>query len=153
MSGKEMKCHKAPSLKTLCIARMPADHTWCTITGADEMKWMWWVWRNGGMKFMAGKKIIKKIINLCKLHFVHHENHMDWPICELRTLALGSEPLTACAMEMPSIINNNDNKIYNNQCRENLTCTSLISLSFFIERNFKWNLHDTKACVSADHWL
>ena len=39
----------------LCIARMLVNHTWCTIKGADEMKWMRWLWRNGRMKFVAGK--------------------------------------------------------------------------------------------------
>ena len=35
------------------IARMPVDNAWRTITRADEMKWMRWVWRNGGMKFVV----------------------------------------------------------------------------------------------------
>ena len=30
--------------------------TWRTITGVHETKWMRWVWRNGGMKFVSGER-------------------------------------------------------------------------------------------------
>ena len=36
-----------PYIKCLWIARMLADHAWCTIIVANEMKWMRWVWRDG----------------------------------------------------------------------------------------------------------
>ena len=47
-----------PYIRGLWLARMPADHTWRTITGANEMKWNETNDMNveiGGMKFVAGE--------------------------------------------------------------------------------------------------
>ena len=71
-----------------------------TITGADEIKW-------NEMNEMSVEKWWNEICDRGKrekprekptrLHFVHHETHMDWPRCELGTAGVGGERLTACA--------------------------------------------------------
>ena len=46
------------AMKTLWIAKIPADHTWRIITSGDEMKWNEMnemVRRNGEIKFMQEK--------------------------------------------------------------------------------------------------
>ena len=74
----------SPFIESLWIARMRTDHAWFTITGADEMTWKRWLWRNCGMKFVAGE-------NLHRLLFFHHENHIEWPRRELGAPAMGGE--------------------------------------------------------------
>ena len=49
----------------------------------NETKWMRWVWRNGGMKFVAGENGRNPEKTLLKLRFVHHETYMGWPRREL----------------------------------------------------------------------
>ena len=71
--GLAMRWDEAPLFEGLWITRMPADHAWSTITKVDEMKWMRWVWRNDGMKFVAGENWKNPEKNLFKLSFVHHE--------------------------------------------------------------------------------
>ena len=66
----------------------------------NEMKWMKWVWRNGGMKFVVGENGINPEKNLPSPRFVHHETHMEWPRCELGTPAVGGNRLTACVMRL-----------------------------------------------------
>ena len=60
-------------------------------------KWMRWVWRNGGMKFVVGENGRNPEKNLRRPHFVHHETHMEWPRCKLGIPAVGGECLTAYA--------------------------------------------------------
>ena len=50
----------------------------------NETKWMRWVWRNDGIKFVEGKP-----------HFVHHETHMACPRRELGTPAAGGNKIVA----------------------------------------------------------
>ena len=83
------------------VARVPADHAWRTITRADETKWMRWVWKNGGMKFVVGENGRNPVKNLPRPRFVHHETHMEGPRCKLGTPAVGGERLTACATRLP----------------------------------------------------
>ena len=64
----------------------------------NETKWMRWVWRNGGMKLMVGENGRNPAKNLPRPRFVHLETHMEWPISELGTPAVGGERLTACAI-------------------------------------------------------
>ena len=52
-SRDEMRC--SSFTEGLWLTRMPADHAWRTTPGVDEIKWITWVWRNGGMKFVQGK--------------------------------------------------------------------------------------------------
>ena len=66
----------------LQIARVPVIHTCSTITGSDEMKWMRQVWRNGGMKFVAGEN--RRNPNLTRLNFVYHETQMESPRCKVQ---------------------------------------------------------------------
>ena len=68
----------------------------------NETKWMRWVWRNGGLKFVVGKNWRNPMKNLPRPSFVHHETHMEWPRCELGTPAVGGEHLTACATRPPN---------------------------------------------------
>ena len=63
----------------------------------NETKWMRWVWRNGGMKFVVEENGRNPEKNLPTPRFVHHETHMEWPRRELGTPAVGGECLTACA--------------------------------------------------------
>ena len=63
----------------------------------NETKWMKWVWRNGGMKFVVGENGRNPEKNLPRSRFVHHETHMEWPRRELGIPAVGGERLTACA--------------------------------------------------------
>ena len=66
-----------------------------TITGVDEMKWMRWVGRNGGMKLVVGKRGERNSEkNLLILHFVYHETYRTD-----RDANSGRQRLTACAME------------------------------------------------------
>ena len=67
----------------------------------NEMKWMRWVWGNGGMKFVVGENGRNLEKNLPRPRFVHHETHMEWPRRELGTPAVGGEGLTACATRPP----------------------------------------------------
>ena len=46
------------------------------------------------MKFVSGKKGSNPEKNLPRLHFVHHEIHMEGPRRELWTPAVGGELLT-----------------------------------------------------------
>ena len=78
---------------------MPANHACHTITVADEMKWMRGVWRNGGMKFVVVEYGRNPEKTLPRLSFVHHETHMERPICELGTPAVGDELLTVLCHE------------------------------------------------------
>ena len=83
------------------IARVPADHAWRTITGADEMK------RNGWdecgemvemVKLVVGENGRNPVKNLPRPRFVHHETHMEGPRREFGTPAVGGERLThGCA--------------------------------------------------------
>ena len=67
----------------------------------NETKWMRWVWRNGGMKFVVGENGRNPEKNLPRPRFVHHETHMEWPRRELGTTVMGGERLTACATRPP----------------------------------------------------
>ena len=69
--------------------------------GWNEMKWMRWVWRNGGMKFVVGENGRNPVKNLPRPRSVHHETHMEGPRRELGTPAVGGERLTACATRPP----------------------------------------------------
>ena len=69
--------------------------------GWNETKWMRWVWRNGGMKFVVGENGRNPIKNLPRPRFIHHETHMEGPRRELGTPAVGGERLTACATRPP----------------------------------------------------
>ena len=69
----------------------------------NETKWMRWVWRNGGMKFVAGENGKSPEKYLPRTRFVHHETHMEWPRRDLGTPAVGGERLTACATRPPYI--------------------------------------------------
>ena len=69
--------------------------------GWNEMKWIRWVWRNGGMKFVVGENGRNPVKNLPRPHFAHHETYMEWPRCKLGTPAVGGEHLTACATRPP----------------------------------------------------
>ena len=81
--------------------------------GWNETKWMRWVWRNGGMKFMVGENGRNPEKNLPRPRFVHHETHMEWPRLELGTPAVGGERLTACATRPPQMFINNEIRIFN----------------------------------------
>ena len=48
-------------------------------------KWMRWVWRNGGMKFVVGENGRNPAKNLPRPRFVHHETHMEWPRYQLKS--------------------------------------------------------------------
>ena len=72
--------------------------------GWNETKWMRWVWRNGGMKFVVWENGRNPEKNLPRPRFVHHETHMEWPRRELGTPAVRGERLTACATRPPQII-------------------------------------------------
>ena len=54
------------------------------------------MWRNGGIKFVAGKNGINSK-PAQPLRFVHQETHMEWPRCELGIPIVGGKSLTACA--------------------------------------------------------
>ena len=73
----------------------------------NETKWMRWVWRNGGRKFVVGENGRNPMKNLPRPHFVHHETHLEGPRRELGTPAVGGERLTACATRPPVIHNAN----------------------------------------------
>ena len=64
----EMRCDE-PYIKGLWWTWMPADNAWCTITRADGIKWMRWVWRNGEMKFAAGENGTNPKKNLPRFSF------------------------------------------------------------------------------------
>ena len=70
--------------------------------GWNETKWMRWVWRNGGMKFVVVENGRNPVKNLPRPHFVHHETHMEGSRRELGTPAVGGEHLTTCATRPPS---------------------------------------------------
>ena len=82
--------------------------------GWHEMKWMRWVWRNGGMKVVVGENGRNPMKNLPRPHFVHHETHMEGPRRELGTPAVGDERLTACAKRPPWIFINAIKYVYLN---------------------------------------
>ena len=65
------------------------------------MKWMRWVWGNGGMKFEVGENGRNGEKNLPRPRFIHRETHMVWPRRELGTTVVGGERLTACATRPP----------------------------------------------------
>ena len=94
---------RSPFMEGSWLSRMLADHAWRTITGADKIKWMRWVWRNGGMKFMVGDNWRNSEKNLPRLHFIPYETHVEWPRRELGTTALGGERLIVCATEPPML--------------------------------------------------
>ena len=76
---------------------MPADQPvapsqWLMVW--NETKWMRWVWRNGGMKFVVGEHRRNPEKNLPRPRFVHQETHMDWPRRELGTPAVGGANAT-----------------------------------------------------------
>ena len=73
---------------------MPADHAWRTLAGVDEMRWMRWMWRSGGMKFVAGENGRNPENKLPRLRLVHHETHMEWTSRELEIQVVGGEYLT-----------------------------------------------------------
>ena len=85
-----------PCDKGQLVARMPADHAWCTITGADETKWMRRVWKNGGMKYVARKNGRNVEEKPTQSRFFHDETHLEWPRRKLETPAVVGERLTAC---------------------------------------------------------
>ena len=62
-TGKRDEMWWSPYIKGQWIARVPANQGCRTLTGADEMKWMRWVWRNGGLKFVA-EEIPRKITQI-----------------------------------------------------------------------------------------
>ena len=95
-SRDEMR--SSPLIEGLWITRMPPDHAWRTITGTNETKWMRWMWKNGGIKFVLGENERNPEKNLSRLGFVH-EAHMEWPRRKLGTPAVGGEHLTACTTE------------------------------------------------------
>ena len=104
-SGRGMRCDEAPcdrSVSTKRAGRPSLSHHhkgWW-----NETKWMRWVWRNGGMKFLVGENGRNPEKNLPRPRFVHHETHMKWPRRELGTPAVGGERLTACATRPPKPI-------------------------------------------------
>ena len=54
-AGSRDEMRWSPPIEGLWITRMPPDHAWRTITGTNETKWMRWMWKNGGMKFVVGE--------------------------------------------------------------------------------------------------
>ena len=58
-------------------------------------------WTDNGIKFVAEENGRNPMKNLPRLHFIHHETHMEWPRCKLRNTVVGGEHLTACTMERP----------------------------------------------------
>ena len=92
----------------LWVGRVPAHHIYRIITGAVKLngtKWLIWVWKNGGMKFVAEKNGRNNEENLPRLYFVLHETHMEWSRRELETTAVGGDLLTACTTEPPLMLN------------------------------------------------
>ena len=79
--------------------------------GWNEMKWMRWGWRNGGMKLVVGENGRNPVENLPRPRFVHHETHMEGPRREFGTPAVGGEHLTACATRPPVHINKTKHQI------------------------------------------
>ena len=69
--------------------------------GWNETKWMRWVWRNGGIKFVVGENGRNPVENLPRTRFVQHETHVEGPRRELGTPAMGGERLTAYATRPP----------------------------------------------------
>ena len=67
----------------------------------NETKWMGWVWRNGGMKFIAGENRKNPGKNLLRPRFLYNETHVEWLRRELKDPALGCERLAAFAKRPP----------------------------------------------------
>ena len=72
----------------------------------NETKWTRWLWRNGGIKFVAGENEGNPKKNLPRLCFVHHETHMEWLRHELRTPAVGGEPFWSYNYEVMKCVFN-----------------------------------------------
>ena len=89
-------------IEGLRIARMPADHAWRAVIGADEMNEVsvekWW---NDICGRGNGRNPEK---NPPRLSFVHHETHIEWPRRELWTPAVGAQHLTVWSMESPRMV-------------------------------------------------
>ena len=77
---------------------MPTDNACRTTTGADEMKWMRWVWRNSSMKFVLEENGRNPDNNLPRSRFVQHETYTEWSRCDLEPPVVRGERLTACAL-------------------------------------------------------
>ena len=75
--------------------------------GWNETKWIRWVWRDGGMKFVVGENGRNPVKNLPWPRFIHHDTHMEGPRRELGTPAVGIYmkgcQIYACIIENYSI--------------------------------------------------
>ena len=98
-TGRGMRCEVKP-LYYRSVSSKGAGRPRLT-RGWNETKWMRWVWRNGGMKFVVGENERNPMKNLPRPRFVHHETHMEGPRRELGTPAMGGERLTACTTRPP----------------------------------------------------
>ena len=99
----------------------------------NETKWMRWVCRNGGMKFVVGENGRNPMKNLPRPHFVHHETHMEWPRRELGTPAVEVECLTLLAPLRPLIL-----VTYTNHNRKEAICILIYSYENFPLSEFKY---------------
>ena len=71
-AGSRDEMRWSPYIEDLWTARMPKDHAWFSMKGADEMKGRTtWVWRNSGMKFVEGRNVWYPENNLRKHHIYH----------------------------------------------------------------------------------
>ena len=109
-SGRGMRCDEGPlyyrsvSSKGAGRPRLMHHHK----GGWNETKWMRWVWRKGGMKFVVWENGRNPVKNLPRPRFVRHEAHMEGPRRELGTPAVGGERLTAYATRPPVAVYRNE---------------------------------------------
>ena len=73
-SGRGMRCDEAPTLEVRSKGAGRPHLTHHHKGGCNETKWMRWVWRNGGMKFVVGDNGRNPEKNLPWPRFVHHWN-------------------------------------------------------------------------------
>ena len=102
-----MRCDEAPLFK-IC------EHQGCRPTKTDvpsqgrtkwnETKWKRWVWRNTGMRYVAGENGTNSEKNLLRLRFVLNKTHTEWPRCEIGITAVEGEHLTACTTESVDLL-------------------------------------------------